>query len=101
MYYNPDYINWGPTGWTCPKCGRVYGPNQPMCLYCNDRRITYVTKTTAKPEWIYKEDTRTGVVEDEWRDYTWSNTLHNDNNYHVIRDLMVNFPTLRYEDEEN
>lgn len=22
-------------GWVCPKCGRVYAPNQEMCLYCN------------------------------------------------------------------
>ena len=21
-------------GWICPKCGRVYAPNQEMCLYC-------------------------------------------------------------------
>ena len=21
-------------GWVCPKCGRVYAPNQEMCLYC-------------------------------------------------------------------
>lgn len=66
--YNPDYINWGPTGWTCPKCGRVYGPNQPTCLYCNDRRVIYATK--AIPEWIYKEDTRTGSIYDnEWWKY--------------------------------
>ena len=56
--YNPDYINLGPTGWTCPKCGRVYAPSQPTCLYCNDKRVIYATKAT--PEWIYKEDTTTG-----------------------------------------
>ena len=21
-------------GWECPKCKRVYAPNQPMCLFC-------------------------------------------------------------------
>lgn len=21
-------------GWVCPKCGRVYAPNQEMCLFC-------------------------------------------------------------------
>lgn len=62
--YNPDYINLGPTGWTCPKCGRVYAPSQPTCLYCNDRRVIYATKTT--PEWIYKENTSTGTVIDDW-----------------------------------
>ena len=62
--YNPDYINFGPTGWTCPKCGRVYAPSQPTCLYCNDRRVIYATKTT--PEWIYKENTSTGTVINDW-----------------------------------
>jgi len=65
--YNPDYINFGPTGWTCPKCGRVYAPSQPTCLYCNDRRVIYSTQTSAKPEWIYKDDTRTGNINNiEW-----------------------------------
>ena len=64
--YNPDYINLGPTGWTCPKCGRVYAPSQPTCLYCNDRRVIYATKAT--PEWIYKENTSTtGPINNEWR----------------------------------
>ncbi len=62
--YNPDYINWGPTGWTCPKCGRVYAPSQPTCLYCNDKRVIYATKTI--PEWIYRENTGTGTVIDDW-----------------------------------
>lgn len=62
--YNPDYTNLGPTGWTCPKCGRVYAPSQPTCLYCNDRRVIYATRTT--PEWIYKENTSTGTVIDDW-----------------------------------
>lgn len=62
--YNPDYINFGPTGWTCPKCGRVYAPSQPICLYCNDKRVVYATKAT--PEWIYKENTSTGTVIDDW-----------------------------------
>lgn len=24
-------------GWVCPKCGRVYAPNQEMCLYCGQK----------------------------------------------------------------
>lgn len=69
--YNPDYINLGPTGWTCPKCGRVYAPSQPTCLYCNDKRVIYATKTI--PEWIYKEDTQTGSIYDnEW----WKNATN-------------------------
>lgn len=26
----------GPQGWICPKCGRVYSPTTPMCLYCKN-----------------------------------------------------------------
>lgn len=22
--------------WICPKCGRVYSPTTPMCLYCKN-----------------------------------------------------------------
>lgn len=22
-------------GWVCPKCGRVYSPDTPMCWYCS------------------------------------------------------------------
>lgn len=22
-------------GWQCPKCGRVYGPQHPVCNHCN------------------------------------------------------------------
>ena len=27
-------------GWVCPKCGRVYVPNQEMCLYCGPNEKT-------------------------------------------------------------
>ena len=27
-------------GWICPKCGRVYAPNQEMCLYCGPNEKT-------------------------------------------------------------
>ena len=23
-------------GWECPKCGRVYSPITPMCMYCSN-----------------------------------------------------------------
>lgn len=26
-------------GWECPKCGRVYSPITPMCLYCGNKQI--------------------------------------------------------------
>lgn len=30
-------------GWVCPKCGRVYSPNTPMCFYCNNTEPTTIT----------------------------------------------------------
>ena len=34
----PEEQNYGyPTGWICPKCGKVYGPNERECPYCNGR----------------------------------------------------------------
>lgn len=31
-------------GWICPKCGRVYAPSQPLCLYCGgDDEVTIST----------------------------------------------------------
>lgn len=33
----PKEIPYGyPTGWICPKCGRVYGPYVSMCPYCGN-----------------------------------------------------------------
>lgn len=36
-------------GWVCPKCGRVFAPNQEMCLFCCGEN-----KITSPPisEWI-------------------------------------------------
>lgn len=79
--YNP-YPNFEPVGWTCPKCGRVYSPTQSYCLYCNDRRVTYVT--TTNPEWIYKENKSTDVVDDWWNQYQ---NISLDN---VWRDIISN-----------
>ena len=36
-------------GWVCPKCGRVFAPNQEMCLYCGQNEKT---KTVNVGEWI-------------------------------------------------
>ena len=35
-------------GWICPKCGRVYAPNQEMCLYCGGDRVSSPA-TSTKP----------------------------------------------------
>ena len=31
---NPFNGMLGQQGWICPKCGRVFSPSTPMCLYC-------------------------------------------------------------------
>ena len=36
-------------GWVCPKCGRVFAPNQEMCLYCGPNEKN---KTVSVGEWI-------------------------------------------------
>lgn len=37
-----------PKGWICPKCGRVYAPSQPLCLYCGgDDEVTVSTTYSA------------------------------------------------------
>ena len=46
-------------GWLCPRCKKILNPSTTVCPYCNDKRVYYATQTTAKPEWIYQEDTFT------------------------------------------
>lgn len=39
-------------GWVCPKCGRVYAPFTPMCLYCGgEESVSIPTTTGTPPEW--------------------------------------------------
>ena len=45
--YNPNYIDWGPQGWRCPVCGRVYSPTIPMCFYCSNQEGTVQTTGTS------------------------------------------------------
>ena len=33
------------TGWECPRCHRIYSPSTSYCLYCNDKRVVWATKT--------------------------------------------------------
>ena len=48
--YNPNYIDWGPQGWRCPQCGRIWSPQTSGCSYCNTERKTFATtKTTITP----------------------------------------------------
>lgn len=66
--YNPDY-GFIQQGWECPKCHRIYSPNQSFCLYCSDRRVTYASNTPMA-EWIYKDHTRTdNIYDNEWWKY--------------------------------
>ena len=44
--YNPNYYSWGPEGWRCPVCGRVYSPTTPMCFYCSNKEVKQTTTTT-------------------------------------------------------
>jgi len=32
--YYPYQDFHGRTGWICPKCGKVYSPDTPMCFSC-------------------------------------------------------------------
>lgn len=34
-----------PSGWVCPKCGRVYSPYTVMCYYCGGESTTTATST--------------------------------------------------------
>lgn len=43
---NPYNGLFGQQGWICPKCGRVYSPFTPMCLYCG------VGDTTITPNYV-------------------------------------------------
>lgn len=49
-------------GWVCPKCGRVYAPNQEMCLYCGPDKKTPTLNNLG--DWIstnpYIVDTQKG-----------------------------------------
>ena len=33
--YNDGYV---PQGWQCPKCKRIYSPELPTCIFCNNDR---------------------------------------------------------------
>lgn len=47
-------------GWICPKCGRVYAPNQEMCLYCGGNagatEISKIKKPSEGISWLNNYD---------------------------------------------
>ena len=54
-------------GWLCPRCKIILNPSTNFCPYCGMKEKTFTTtSTSAKPEWIYKENTSTGRVIDDW-----------------------------------
>ena len=56
----PNLNFFGPSGWRCPQCGRIYSPSTIMCYYCNNQQ-TYVTDhTTGTPLKEYIQN---------WNDY--------------------------------
>lgn len=45
----------GQQGWICPKCGRVFSPYTPMCLYCDKETPATIGSSTGKSfEEIYR-----------------------------------------------
>lgn len=45
---NPFNGMFGQQGWICPKCGRVFSPFTPMCLYCNNGSSTSASSSIEK-----------------------------------------------------
>lgn len=44
-----------PTGWVCPKCGRVYAPTCPACFHCGPSNAVYVPNAdppSMPPGWV-------------------------------------------------
>lgn len=39
MKENETKLNRDSKGWICPKCGRVYSPSTPQCVYCSNEAI--------------------------------------------------------------
>lgn len=45
---NPFNGMLGQQGWICPKCGRVFSPSTPMCLYCGKETSTATSSNIEK-----------------------------------------------------
>lgn len=79
MNYNPNYIEWGQQGWTCPKCGRVYSPSTPMCFYCGrDSKVINTPNTTGVPN-----------DSDWWKDY--SQRISGDSKINISKDGSISW----------
>ena len=63
----PNLNFFGPSGWRCPQCGRIYSPSTIMCYYCNNQQ-TYVSgHTTGTPIKEYVQN---------WNDYLNNHTTN-------------------------
>jgi len=78
MLYNPNYYSWGPEGWRCPECGRVYSPTTPMCFYCSNKEGTVLSTGTGinDSKWWeeYLKQSQTGKPVDDNPSTTTSTT---------------------------
>ena len=71
-------------GWFCPRCKIILNPSTNFCPYCGTREKTFTTTTTgANPERIYKDDTQTGIYDNEW----WKNLTLLNEDYYEDEDL--------------
>jgi len=80
--YNPNYQSWGPQGWRCPECGRVYSPTTPMCFYCSNKEVTYRSGTsTDDSQWWaeYLKQSQTGKPANDNPSITTATTTSNPN----------------------
>ena len=74
-----EYLYFTREGWICPRCKIILNPSMNFCPYCGMKEQTFAT-TTAKPEWIYREDTTTGSVLPtmSWQDAVWLEKFRDD-----------------------
>ena len=95
MDYDLNYKNYG---WICSRCGRSFSPSTNMCPYCsNDSKIYY--GTTATPKWIYKEDTKTGSIDDWWSTYLKQTTADSSGNIDNSKTITWNITDSKMIDE--
>jgi hypothetical protein len=81
--YNPNYINWGPQGWRCPSCGKVFAPHISECPYCNNQGVVYRSGTSIDDsEWWeeYLKQSQTGKLANDNPSTTTATTTSSPDN---------------------
>ncbi len=62
-------------GWQCPICKRVYSPQQKMCLYCGDNKLSNETDSSvntviSSPPYNYDNSSNyNSIIEDFYAKY--------------------------------